>query len=106
MGHPQTATSSLLLLATAHFCEVAGLNAIQRCSEAPDRIHLRAYEAGPPWPCPPGRGPVCDIGSLGHCSSHRKSHATEGGFKYRKKIWFRAALAKPCRAIRLSSTFI
>ena len=37
-----TQISRLLLLAAAHFCEVAGPNAIQRCIEAPDRIHLRA----------------------------------------------------------------
>ena len=74
MGPTQTATSGLLLLA----CEVAGPNAIQRCREAPDRIHLRALEAGPPWPCPPRRGPVRDIGLLWRCSWHLKSHATEG----------------------------
>jgi hypothetical protein len=38
-----TQISRLLLLAAAHFCGVATRpNAIQRCREAPDRIHLRA----------------------------------------------------------------
>jgi hypothetical protein len=42
MGPTQTATSRLLLLAAARFCEVVGPNAIQRCRGVPDRIHLRA----------------------------------------------------------------
>src|SRR5260370_25434512 len=42
MVPPQTATSRLLLLAAARFCEVVGPNAIQRCTGVPDRIHLRA----------------------------------------------------------------
>jgi hypothetical protein len=29
-------------LVAAHFCGIAGPNTIQRCREAPDRIHLPA----------------------------------------------------------------
>ena len=42
MGPTQTGPWRLLLLAAADFCGMAALNAIQRCREAPDRIHLRA----------------------------------------------------------------
>ena len=42
MGPTQTGPWRLLLLAAAHFCGMAAPNAIQRCREAPDRIHLRA----------------------------------------------------------------
>jgi len=42
MGPTQTGPWRLLLLVAAHFCGIAGPNTIQRCREAPDRIHLPA----------------------------------------------------------------
>jgi hypothetical protein len=67
--------------AAAHFRAMAGPKAIRRCREAPDHIHPRAYAAGPPWPCPARRGPVCDIGRRGRCSWRLPPTATEPGLK-------------------------
>ena len=41
-GPTQTAPWRLVHLAAAQFCGMAGPNAIPRCRESPDRIHLRA----------------------------------------------------------------
>jgi hypothetical protein len=81
MGPTQTGPWRLLLLVAAHFCGIAGPNTIQRCREVP---------------LGEGQSAISDRSGV----AHLKSHATEGGFNYRKEIWFRAALASPCRAAR------
>jgi hypothetical protein len=74
---PARCASRFLLLTAAHFRAMAGPKAIRRCREAPDHIHPRAYAAGPPWPCPARRGPVCDIGRRGRCSWRLPPTATD-----------------------------
>jgi hypothetical protein len=68
MGPARTLPCHLQPLVRAHPFDMAGLIAIQRCREFPDRIRQQASEAGQRWFCHQRRVRVCDTGSRGRCS--------------------------------------